>query len=545
MNFSVLPPEVNSALMFAGPGSGPLTAAAQAWDGIGAELGSAASTFSSVTSGLAVQSWQGAASVLMTEAAAPYVGWLSGAAARAEESASQARAAGAAFATARASVVDLESVTANRGLLVSLVRANLFGQNAPAIAATEAAYEQMWAHDVTVMSGYHANVSAAIAQLASWEQTLEDLPGLPGQVAKTLSNGAAPVPQELRPPGTAGTTATNGFVDRVVTYIFGTPATAPVPATLNPVFTGAPSGVNRIEVAGLWGFKTVVTGVLGLDLTTQLGPLAISNPVLSKLVSPFVSNTPPKLLPLLLGETVQQTTIDGMSVVQITPAHPSGHYVIALHGGGFCIPPSIFHWLDYTVMAHQTGATIEIPIYPLVQQGGTAGTVVPETAGIISMEIAQHGASNVSVYGDSAGGNLALASVQYLVANNETVPASMVLLSPWLDAALTNPNIAFVHDPLLNAGPLGQVGKEWAGGLPDNDPLVSPLYGSLKGLPPTYVYSGSLDSLGPDVVLLDQEAATQGAPISFVLHSGEIHDWVLLSPDGFRYLPQIYQELGI
>ena len=95
----------------------------------------------------------------------------------------------------------------------------------------------------------------------------------------------------------------------------------------------------------------------------------------------------------------------------------------------------IFHWLDYSVMAHQTGATIEVPIYPLVQQGGTAGVVVPKMAGLISTEIAAHGASHVSVLGDSAGGNLAFASVEYMVANNETVPASMVLLSPWLDVS--------------------------------------------------------------------------------------------------------------
>jgi triacylglycerol lipase len=242
---------------------------------------------------------------------------------------------------------------------------------------------------------------------------------------------------------------------------------------------------------------------------------------------------------------VQQTTFDGMSVVQITPAHPSGDYVVAIHGGAFIFPPSIFHWLDYTLMAHQTGATFEVPIYPLLQQGGTAGTVVPEMAGLISMEIAQHGASNVSVIGDSAGGTLALASVEDLVANNEAVPSSMVLLSPWLDVSLTNPNIAFVHDPLLPVGPGQVIGKEWAGNLPENDYLVSPLYGSLKGLPPTYVYSGSLDSLAPDVVVLDQEAVTQGAPISFVLATGEIHDWILLTPDGFRYIPQLEQELGI
>jgi triacylglycerol lipase len=151
------------------------------------------------------------------------------------------------------------------------------------------------------------------------------------------------------------------------------------------------------------------------------------------------------------------------------------------------------------------------------------------------------------VIGDSAGGTLALAAVESMAANNQTVPASMVLLSPWLDLSDANPNIGFVHDPLLP--PLGtgaqQISKIWAGGLPENNPLVSPLYGSLKGLPPTYVYSGSLDSVAPDAIVLQQEAAVAGAPISFVLGSGGIHDWVLATLDGFRYWPQIDQELGI
>ena len=196
-------------------------------------------------------------------------------------------------------------------------------------------------------------------------------------------------------------------------------------------------------------------------------------------------------------------------------------------------------------MAFQTGATFEVPIYPLLQQGGTAGTVVPEMAGLISMEIAQHGAPNVSVIGDSAGGTLALAAVEDMVSQGDPVPASMVLLSPWLDVSLTNPNVAFVHDPLLPVGPGQQIGKEWAGNLPENNYLVSPLYGSLKGLPPTYVYSGSLDSLAPDVVVLDQDAAVAGAPISFVLANGEIHDWIILTVDGPQYWPQIDHELGI
>ncbi|ORV38304.1 PPE family protein [Mycobacterium conspicuum] len=543
----MLPPEVNSAQMLEGPGADPILEAAAAWNGISTELSSAASKFSSVTSDLAIEIWRGPSSISMKEAAAPYKSWLDSAAIQAEQSANQARAAAAAFENALGAIVHPELVSANRGQLASLVRSNLFGQNAPAIAAAEAAYEQMWAQDVSVIAGYHIRASAAVAQLGSWQSPLEILHGLTGQNVKAIAGAAGAVQQGFRQLARPAATATNAFVDRVATYLFGSPATPPVPATLNPTFVGAPSLANRIEVAQLWAAKTVITGVFGLDLTTQIAPVFSSNPVLSALVSPFVSNTAPRYLTFLFGETVQQTTYDGMTVVQITPAHPSGHYVVAVHGGGFVVGPTIFHWLDYAQMAHQTGATIEVPIYPLIQQGGTAGTVVPEMAGLISMEIAEHGASNVSVYGDSAGGNIVMAAVEYLVANNETVPASMVLLSPVLNMALNNPNIAFVHDPLLNVGNgIGApVGEEWAGNLPMTDPLVSPLYGSLKGLPPTYVYTGSLDSMGPDVVVLDQEAATLGAPISFVLHSGEIHDWVLLSPDGGRYLSQIYKELGI
>jgi triacylglycerol lipase len=78
------------------------------------------------------------------------------------------------------------------------------------------------------------------------------------------------------------------------------------------------------------------------------------------------------------------------------------------------------------------------------------------------------------------------------------------------------------------------------------DPLVSPLYGSLAGLPPTTVYSGSLSMLAPDALALQQEAQDEGAPFTFVNASGEIEDWVIYPfGDGTRYQGQIYQELGL
>jgi PPE-repeat protein len=172
MNFSVLPPEVNSARMHVGAGSGPILAAAAAWDGLADELGSAATSFGSVTSGLAGESWQGAASAAMTSVAARYVGFLSTAATQAGAAATQAKAAAAAFEAARGATVHPALVSANRTNLVSLVISNLFGQNAPAIAAAEAEYEQMWAQDVEAMAGYHAGASAAATQLGPGLQAL-------------------------------------------------------------------------------------------------------------------------------------------------------------------------------------------------------------------------------------------------------------------------------------------------------------------------------------------------------------------------------------
>jgi triacylglycerol lipase len=525
MSFAVWPPEVNSVLLLDGPGSGPMLEAAAAWEGVGTELSSAATAFHSLTSDLAGQAWQGPASASMTTAAARYVGWLGSAAAQAEASATQARAAAIAFESALATIVDPGAISANRGQLVSLVLSNLFGQNAPAIAAAEADYERMWAQDVAAMGGYHASASATVAQLGQWEQALANLP--------------AEFVQALE--GEAHHVATTVFGT-----IFGEAAAPPFAATQIGTYTGGPSLATRFEEAALYPVKPLLGFFPGLE--AQLA--APNSPFLqlftgdNPLLGIGLSNTPPRLLPLLLGETVQHTSYNGMPVVQITPAHPNGDYVVAIHGGAFIFAPSIFHWLDYTVMAYQTGATIEVPIYPLLQQGGTAGTVVPNMAGFISSQIAAH-PGHVSVIGDSAGGNLALAAEEYAVAHGEPVASSMVLLSPWLDVTFSNPNIAFVQDPLLPVPPGIQIGKEWAGGLSTTDPMVSPLYGSLTGLPPTYVYSGNLDSLSPDVLVLQHDAALANAPFNFVLANGQIHDWIILTLDGPQYWAQIDQELGI
>src|SRR5271166_6202567 len=158
--------------MFAGPGSGPLLAAATAWNELASELASSAASFRSVTSDLTSGSWLGPTSAAMMAVASQYSTFLIGAAAQAEEAANQAGAAAAAFESALASTVQPAVVAANRALVQVLANTNFLGQNAPAIADIEAAYEQMWALDVSAMAGYHSDASAAAARLAPWRKIL-------------------------------------------------------------------------------------------------------------------------------------------------------------------------------------------------------------------------------------------------------------------------------------------------------------------------------------------------------------------------------------
>lgn len=161
LDFGALPPEINSGRMYAGPGSGPLLAAAGTWDSLAAELGAAASGYRSVVAELISLRWTGPASASMLAAVMPFADWLAGTAVLAEQTGVQANAAAAAYEAAFALTVPPPAIAANRVLLGTLVATNLLGQNTAAIAATEAQYAEFWAQDATAMYGYAASSAAA------------------------------------------------------------------------------------------------------------------------------------------------------------------------------------------------------------------------------------------------------------------------------------------------------------------------------------------------------------------------------------------------
>jgi PPE-repeat protein len=247
VDFGALSPEINSGRMYAGAGSGPLVAAAAAWDGLAAELSAAATSYQLTVSEL-TGAWVGPSSMSMAAAAAPYLAWMNTTAAQAEQTASQLTWAIAAYEAAFTATVPPPIIAANRSSLAALVATNIVGQNTPAIAATEAQYAEMWALDAAAMYGY-AGASAAATTVTPFN------PPPPSTNPAGTSTQAAAVAQAAASPA--------GAVQNML---------AGVPNTLQSLASGGLPNVSAVLMSGLSSpGNTAVSGLFGaagLDVGT-------------------------------------------------------------------------------------------------------------------------------------------------------------------------------------------------------------------------------------------------------------------------------------
>ncbi|OBI48408.1 PPE family protein [Mycobacterium sp. E796] len=264
--FTFFPPEINSALMFAGAGSGPLFMAASAWDSLATDLAGAASSFQNVVTGLTDGAWAGPASMSMAAAATPYVGWLSAAAAQAETAALQARTAASAFETALAATVPTPAIAANRAQLMALIATNILGQNTPAIFMTEFEYMEMWAQDVAAMVGYHGGALGVAAALPAFSTPPLNLAGLTGLLSAPLtglaSQGASlgsaiatPLASVGAVAGSAATQA-SALASSLPISSLSTVAQVgmmPVSMMMSPIMMAAQAGMSGTNAASLAG----------------------------------------------------------------------------------------------------------------------------------------------------------------------------------------------------------------------------------------------------------------------------------------------------
>ncbi|MDP9027680.1 MAG: alpha/beta hydrolase, partial [Actinomycetota bacterium] len=182
---------------------------------------------------------------------------------------------------------------------------------------------------------------------------------------------------------------------------------------------------------------------------------------------------------------------------------------------------------------------------------GTAGVVVRGFAELVLAARERYG-ERVFLGGDSAGGQIALSAAQLLrdgVSGHDrvTLPRT-ILIAPALDLSFSNPQIEVVQstDPWLGK-PGSQVYIEhWRGELPVTDPLVSPLFGSLAGLGPVTMFSGTRDILNPDARLLVEQARAAGLELDYHEGAGLVHVYPLTpTPEGRAARALLVQQLRI
>ena len=255
MDFATLPPEINSARMYAGPGPGPMLAAASAWDALAAELQSTAASYRAAISELTGGPWLGASSATMTAATTPYLDWMTTSAAQAEQTATQARAAAAAYETAFATTVPPAVIAANRSLLMTLIATNVLGQNTAAIAATEVAYAEMWAQDATAMYDYagSAAVASTLTPFAKPPPTTNPA-GQGAAVSQSIVSSGSQVirviPQALQGLATSAAAAPAGPVSDLLSAI--APALTAVAIPVGATSIGSSATSISAGLTGVW-----------------------------------------------------------------------------------------------------------------------------------------------------------------------------------------------------------------------------------------------------------------------------------------------------
>ncbi|CQD16653.1 PPE family protein [Mycobacterium europaeum] len=335
MDFGMYPPEINSGRMYAGPGAAPLSVAAQAWAQLADALYTTASAYESVVTGLTNGAWLGPASVSMTAAATPYVEWLSSTAARVEETAAQATAAVAAYEAAFAATVPPPVIAANRSLLAALAATNFFGQNTPAIAATEAQYAEMWAQDATAMYTYAGSSAAAtvltpltsprrnttLGGQAGQATAVSQAAGAPAGDAQGIASGVAQVssvaPQALPSLPIAAPAATtpiplNTLSDLLTVFVTG-PSSLVTLGVLTPLdILSGPIDLPFALAGTLVGFHTddIVSGWNGEEVWPGTGPAPVRD------FPATLTNLTPGAVPTVTGGLAQAKAVGALSVPQ-------------------------------------------------------------------------------------------------------------------------------------------------------------------------------------------------------------------------------------
>lgn len=208
---------------------------------------------------------------------------------------------------------------------------------------------------------------------------------------------------------------------------------------------------------------------------------------------------------------VTQFKVDAMQVFEVAATDDSKPIVLYIHGGAYYLNFSSRHWSAMAEWAEKTGCGIIAPNYPLLYHN-TAKDAHPMMIQLYKQLLERFPSKRIMIMGDSAGGGFTLALTQELRADSIDLPSRLVLISPWVDV-VGGDDALQEYDTFLNVEVLRHVGADWAGDIDTHDPMVSPLYGDMQGLPPTDLFTGTWEVFYTDIVKTYDKMKSAGVDV--------------------------------
>jgi monoterpene epsilon-lactone hydrolase len=226
----------------------------------------------------------------------------------------------------------------------------------------------------------------------------------------------------------------------------------------------------------------------------------------------------------------EEQTASGFTSYTLTPrgATPT-RSIVYCHGGGFVAPIDPYQVRYAARLATALGARVFLPDYPLTPENSWADS---HDDIVTLIERACATSDRVVVAGDSAGGNIALATALTVRDRGGPQPSHVLLVSPWVDLSTstrTETEAASAGDPWLMIGKMYAYASWWAG--PEADlarPEVSPALADLAGLPLALMFCGTRDTLNPGCRLLARRAVESGWDLTYVEEPGLLHVYPIL-----------------
>jgi monoterpene epsilon-lactone hydrolase len=233
-------------------------------------------------------------------------------------------------------------------------------------------------------------------------------------------------------------------------------------------------------------------------------------------------------IPLPPGVTLEKVDAGGIPAERIVaPGAGSRRWIFYTHGGGWAQGITDSHRSFVAKLSQALGASGLLPDYRLTPEHpfpAGLNDCVTAYRWLLSQGVA---ASQIAIAGESAGGNLALATTLSIRDSGDALPAVLVAISPATDMAMTGETFqtkAFV-DPILGAGlPEDAFALYTNHGATDpRNPLVSPLYADVHGLPPTLLQVGTQEVLLSDSMRMADRLKAAGVETKLEIWPGMIH----------------------